>query len=125
MTVSTSDYATASANFYRELDRNDPDVFERWLAADSVFAFNEADPVVGRDNIAQFITAWKSNFASLTHEIDGVTVDPVKRTAGIEVTVTYAFLDGRAVVLKGSSFLDFDGERITGYRVYVDTSRLS
>lgn len=124
MTVSAFDYRTASTNFYLELDANDPQVFQRWLAPDAVFTLNDADPVLGRDEIGSFIGTW-TNFASLTHEIDNVTVDRIKQTAGMEVTVSYAFLDGRVVVLKGSSFLEFAEDQITGYRVYVDTSRLS
>jgi ketosteroid isomerase-like protein len=125
MTISTFDYKTAAATFYRDLDADDPEVFQRWLAPAAVFAFNDVAPVMGRDQIASFIGAWKSNFASLTHVIDNVTVDAAKQAAGIEVRVSYNFLDGRVVVLKGCSFLDFDAERITGYRVYIDTSSLS
>jgi ketosteroid isomerase-like protein len=125
MTLTTFDYETAATDFYRELDANDQGVFQRRLAPDAVFTFNDVDPVVGNDAIGRFIGDWKSNFKSLTHEIHQIIVDPLKRTAGIEVTVTYAFPDGKVVNLQGCSFLDFADERITGYRVYVDTSRLS
>ena len=48
-----------------------------------------------------------------------------RNRSGIEITVTYAFPDGRDVKVKGSSFVDLAGDRITGWRVYVDVSRLS
>jgi ketosteroid isomerase-like protein len=125
MKASTFDYKTAAVSFYSDMDADDPEVFERWLAPTAVFAFNDVKPVVGRGQIASFIGDWKSNFKSIAHEIDNVTVDASKQAAGIEVRVSYAFLDGRVVILKGCSFLDFDEERITGYRVYIDTSSLS
>jgi ketosteroid isomerase-like protein len=125
MTPTTFDYETAATVFYRELDTNDPDVFGHRLAPDAVFVFNDAAPIVGNDAIGRFIGEWKSSFKSLTHEIHQITVDLLKRTAGIEATVTYAFHDGKVVDLHGCSFLDFADGRITGYRVYVDTSRLS
>ena len=125
MTQTNFDYSTAATDFYRELDANQADVFERRLTVDAVFAFNDYDPVPGRDAIAAFVGDWKANFQSVTHEIGRMTIDPEKRSVGVELTVAYAFTDGRVVKIKGCSFLDFDGERISGYRVYVDTSRLA
>ncbi|MFE5699100.1 nuclear transport factor 2 family protein [Rhodococcus koreensis] len=125
MTQTVFDYSAAATDFYRELDSNEPDVFERRLTIDAVFAFNDYDPVPGRDAIAAFVGDWKANFASLTHEIIRVTADPVQCAVGVELTVAYQFPDGRVEKIKGCSFLDFAGDRISGYRVYVDTSRLA
>lgn len=87
--------------------------------------FNDADPVTGSTAIGQFVDAWKGNFKSVTHEIVKITADQESGSAGVEVIVKYVFKDGRSVDVKGCSFLDFVGEKISGYRVYVDTSRLA
>jgi limonene-1,2-epoxide hydrolase len=125
MTTTVDNIESTVRAFYAELDANDPQAFDRRLTPDAVFAFNDVDPVKGVQEIAGFVGAWKSNFRSVTHNIDAITVDPDRSRIGIEITVTYAFLDGRDVKVKGCSFLDIAADRITGWRVYVDTSRLS
>jgi ketosteroid isomerase-like protein len=125
MTQTTVDLGAAARTFYTELDANDPGVYERRLTEDAVFAFNDADPVAGNTAIGQFVDAWKGNFQSVTHEIVKITADSQQGATGVEVIVKYVFEDGRSVDLKGCSFLDFAGEKISGYRVYVDTSKLA
>ncbi len=125
MTQTTIDLGEIVRTFYREVDANDPDVFARRFTSDGAFAFNDVDPVSGPDNIAGFVGAWKSNFASITHTLDNVIVDDTATTAGVEITVDYEFPDHSIVTVKGSSFLQFDGKHINAWRVYVDTSRLS
>lgn len=124
MTLTTTDLAAMARTFYTDLDAGDPAAYAR-LTEDAVFAFNDADPVTGSAAIGQFVDAWKGNFQSVTHEIVKITADPESGCAGIEVIVKYGFGDGRSMDLKGCSFLDFAGEKISGYRVYVDTSRLA
>lgn len=124
MTQATTDLAAASRTFYKDLDAGDPAAYAR-LTEDAVFAFNDADPVSGNTAIGQFVDAWKGNFKSVTHEIVKITADPESSCAGVEVIVKYVFQDGKSVDVKGCSFLDFAGEKISGYRVYVDTTRLS
>ena len=115
----------AARTFYAELDSGDPGFFERRLAGGAVFAFNDLEPVVGAPAIADFVTAWKANFRSLSHEIVSIAVDPARGIAGVEMVVTYVFPDGREVRLKGCSFLDFADGAATGYRVYIDTTQLT
>jgi hypothetical protein len=83
------------------------------------------DPVTGAQQISDFVGAWKGGFKSVTHELAGITVDPEQDRAGVEIVVSYVFPDDREVKVKGCSFLDFSAGRITGWRVYVDTTRLS
>ena len=125
MTQATTHLDSTVRAFYADLDANDPGAFERHLAADAVFAFNDVDPVTGVQQISDFVGAWKGNFKSVTHDITGITVDPERERAGVEIVVSYVFPDDREVRVKGCSFLDFSADRITGWRVYVDTSRLS
>jgi limonene-1,2-epoxide hydrolase len=125
MTQATTNLDSATRAFYGALDANDPGTFERHLAPDAVFAFNDVDPVTGVQQISDFVGAWKSNFRSVTHDLAGITVDPERERAGIEIVVSYVFPDDREVRVKGCSFLDFSADRITGWRVYVDTTRLS
>jgi hypothetical protein len=125
MTQTTTDIDAAARTFYAELDANDPTVYERRLTTDAVFAFNDTEPVAGSSAIGQFIDAWKGNFTSVTHEIVSITANTQQGAAGVEVIVKYVFPDGNAVDLKGCSFLDFTGDKVRSYRVYIDTSRLS
>jgi ketosteroid isomerase-like protein len=125
MTTTVDNIESTVRAFYAEIDANAPEAFDRRLAPDAVFAFNDVDPVKGAQEIAGFVGAWKSNFRSVTHSIEAVTVDRDRGRTGIEVDVTYTFTDGREVGVRGCSFLDIAADRITGWRVYVDTSRLS
>ncbi len=125
MTQATTDLGAASRSFYADLDANDPDLLIQRLADDAVFAFNDHEPVTGAAEIAEFIGTFKGGFRSITHDVVSTTADQQRGSAGVEVVVTYALLDGRDVRLKGCSFLDFAGDRVTGYRVYIDTSQLS
>jgi limonene-1,2-epoxide hydrolase len=125
MTTTVDNIESTVRTFYAELDTNNPQAFDRRLAPDAVFAFNDVDPVKGVQEIAGFVGAWKANFRSVSHDIEAITVDPERSRTGIEITVTYVFPDGRDVKVKGCSFLDIAADRITGWRVYVDISRLS
>jgi limonene-1,2-epoxide hydrolase len=125
MTLTATDLEATTRAFYEAMDANEPDAFERHLAADAVFAFNDVDPVAGVQEIAEFVAAWKANFRSIIHDISGITTDPTHERAGVEIVVSYVFPDEREVKVKGCSFLDFVDHRITGWRVYVDVSRLS
>ena len=125
MTQTTTDLETAISEFYEALDANDPDAFERHLAADAVFVVNDGDAVAGVQQIAEFVAAWKANFNSVIHDISRITADPTHERAGVETVVSYVFPDDGEVKVKGCSFLDFSDGRITGWRVYTDVSRLS
>lgn len=125
MTQTATDLESATRAFYEAVDANDSDAFECHLAADAVFAFNDVDPVAGVQQVAEFVGAWKANFRSITHDISVITADPTHERAGVEIVVSYVFPDDREVKVKGCSFLDFSDGRITGWRVYVDVSRLS
>jgi hypothetical protein len=109
MTQVATDLSAAARSFYTELDSGDPGFFQRRLSSEAVFAFNDLEPVTGSEAIGEFVTAWKSNFHSLTHEIVAITVDPARGTAALELLVTYVFPDSRQVRLKVCSFLDFAG----------------
>lgn len=124
MTQATADIRSVTHAFYTEVDANDPEVFARRFAADGEFAFNDEAPVTGPEAIAGFVGAWKGNFRSVTHELTGLTVDDEQHRVGVEIVVLYVFPDGREISVKGCSFLDFAGESIRSWRVYVDTSRL-
>lgn len=110
--------------FYIDIDSSDPTACSRWLTTDAEFAFNDVDPVSGAGPIGDFVGAWKSNFASVKHDVLGITADGEGKVAGIELRVHYEFPDGRVVSVRGCSFLDFRADRVCGWRVYVDTSRL-
>jgi limonene-1,2-epoxide hydrolase len=125
MTQTTTDLETATRVFYEALDANDPDAFEHHLASGAVFAFNDVDPVTGVQEISDFVGAWKGNFRSVSHHIADITADSTRERTGVEIIVSYVFPDDREVKVKGCSFLDFSDGRITGWRVYVDVSRLS
>ena len=125
MTQATTNLDSAVRAFYADLDANDPDAFERHLAPDAVFAFNDVDPVTGVQQISDFVGAWKGSFQSVTHDLSGIAVDTGQERVGVEIVVAYVFPDDREVRVKGCSFLDFSAGRITGWRVYVDTTRLS
>jgi len=125
MTTTTVDIEQRTRDFYREIDANDPEVFTRRFVQDSVFTFNDIEPVIGADAISAFVTAWKNNFEAILHQLDTLTIDTVSDRVGTEISVTYVFPDGRNVSVKGSSFIQFVDGSISRWSVYVDKSNLS
>ena len=120
----TIDLASAARTFYCELDANDPEVFDRLLAADARFTFNALEAVTGVNAIGGFVSDWKSNFDALLHDVDNLTIDTITNTVAIELAAKYIFHDGRQVDLKGWAVLEYLNDLIVSWRVYVDTSRL-
>ncbi|MGW9264117.1 nuclear transport factor 2 family protein [Gordonia terrae] len=125
MTTATSNIEQITRDFYREIDANDPDVFGRHFTENAVFAFNDVDPVSSPAAISDFVAAWKGNFDAVLHDLDALTVDPDSERVAVQITVTYKFADGHDVSVKGASVVQFSGESISHWFVYVDTSRLS
>ena len=113
------------ARFYRDIDSNDREAFSRWLTGDAVFVFNDTDPATGPAAIDDFVSTWKAGFTSVTHQIVATVVDGENACVAVELIVRYAFHSGREVTLRGCSFLDFADDLISGWRVYLDTTRLS
>jgi SnoaL-like domain len=125
MTPTTTDIGALTRDFYAEVDANDADVFRRRFAETATFRFNDLDPVVGPEAITSFVSAWKSNFRALVHDLERVTVDITEQRVAMEILVTYVFPDGREVKVHGSSFVDYADGVVTGWRVYVDKSTLT
>jgi hypothetical protein len=110
--------------FYREVDANDEKVFDRRFASDAVLEFNDFPTMSGPDGIAGMVTAWKSSYRSIEHDLRIVLVDQEASTTVAEIVVGYVFPDGTLVSVRGCSISAYDDEGLmTGWRVYVDTSR--
>ncbi len=76
--TTTSNYSTAATEFYRELDANDPEVFERRLTTDAVFAFNDIDPVP--DETPLPLSSETGRRTSLRLPTKSTALQPIRRT---------------------------------------------
>ncbi|WP_109472031.1 nuclear transport factor 2 family protein [Ornithinimicrobium cavernae] len=110
--------------FYAGVDTDDSAAFPEHLHADAVFRFNSTVPVPGMREVQEAVDGWKANFAKVTHEITDLTIDQSLGQVGVELVVTYSGHDGGQTIVKGASFLTFQGDLIKDWRVYVDTSGL-
>ena len=70
------------------------------LAPEAEFAFNDLAPVVGIAAIADFVGAWKNNFASVTHDRANLAVGSATSTIAVGIVVGYGFRDGRQSMLR-------------------------
>jgi hypothetical protein len=89
-----------------------------------VFEFNDFPAVTGPNGVADMVAAWKSGFQSVVHDLRNVIVDSETSTTVAEIAVGYVFPDGTPLAVRGCSISTYDDEGLmTGWRVYVDTSR--
>ncbi|WP_322544771.1 nuclear transport factor 2 family protein [Rhodococcoides fascians] len=111
-------------DFYREVDDNDATVFDRRFAATAAFDFNDFPTSTGPDEVSAMVAGWKGGFTSVHHDLRAVLVDVDKATTVSEIAVNYVFKDDTSVSVSGCSISSFDDEGLmTGWRVYVDTTR--
>jgi hypothetical protein len=106
---------------YERIDATDPAVFADLFAADGALVFNGG--VVARTpaEILAFIRAREAEFARIVHHIDTVFSDPVARIAAAEIRVEFTGHDGTVNPLHGIGIVDYAGDRIAAWRIYVDT----
>ncbi|MEU0564246.1 nuclear transport factor 2 family protein [Nonomuraea sp. NPDC005983] len=104
---------------FQVVDSFEPGKFVQLLAEDARMVFGNAEPMVGRDAIAEGLRMFFATIAGLAHRL--VRTWQVDTDTIAETEVTYRRLDGEDVsVVAVSIWHTRDDGLISDYRVFVD-----
>jgi ketosteroid isomerase-like protein len=114
---------TSRPQLFDDLDRMDPDSWERHLASDIVMRFGNEDPVHGRAACRAQVEALFTSVRSIAHHV----VDHWEHgeTTIVEALVDFVLPDGTELALPMVTIYRTErGGLIDDYRVYLDPSPL-
>ncbi|MEW9553938.1 nuclear transport factor 2 family protein [Nonomuraea sp. NPDC050783] len=104
---------------FRTVDAFDPDAIANLLAEDATMVFGNAEPLVGREAVAEGLRAFFATIGGLRHRI--VRHWRVGADTIAETEVTYRRLDGKDVSAAAVTiWRTRDDGLITDYRIFVD-----
>jgi ketosteroid isomerase-like protein len=117
--------ATAAADtggLFAAIDAKDTAAFVSYLAEDAVFRFGSAPAAEGRAAIAAAVDGFFSTIAGCSHDIRFSVQSG--NTLVCEGEVTYQRHDGGKVTLPFVDVLEYDGDLIAVYKIYIDVAPL-
>jgi ketosteroid isomerase-like protein len=106
--------------YFADVDRLDLDVFLNWLSDDIVVKWANADPYVGKEQVAAAISGFYQAIDGMQHEL--INVYELDGEAIAEANVFYTRKDGRRVRVAAMTVLRRVGELVSELRVYLDTA---
>jgi len=116
-------YRRIVENTFRADSNLDPDGFLTGLTPDCRFLLGGLAPVEGHAAIRTMLVRTFAAFSAVRHRLrrafEGAEV------LSYEATVTYTLRDGRMVPADYVNVLDFAGDLVRTYRIYIDLSVLS
>lgn len=111
-----------TGGMFAAIDAQDGAAFVAHLTEDAIFRFGSAPPVQGRDAIKAAVEGFFATIAGCSHKISkSLQQDD---TLVCEGEVTYQRHDGREVILPFTDVFEFEGDLISHYKIYIDSSPL-
>lgn len=107
---------------FRTIDSMNAEAFAAFLTEDAVFQFGNWPAVAGRAGAREAVAQFFGTIAGLAHEIIGIWQDGDVVTCRLQVT--YTRRDGGKVGVPAADILQFRGEQIADYRIYIDITPL-
>lgn len=107
---------------FAAVDDSDTERFVSFLTEDASFRFGSAPAVVGRAEIAAGVSAFFASIAGCKHDIHKTLADG--DTLVCEGDVTYTRHDGSELTVPFVDVFEMAGDRISNYKIYIDTSAL-
>ena len=121
--MTSSDAAgDCTGGMFAAIDAQDTAAFVGYLTDDAVFRFGSAPAVRGRDAIRAAVDGFFGTIAASAHVVHNTLEDGSTRVC--EGDVTYTRLDNREVTLPFADVLEYDGEKIAHYKIYIDIAPL-
>ena len=111
-----------TGGMFAAIDAMDADKFVGYLSSDAVFRFGSAPPVQGRDAVHAAVRGFFATIAGCSHRIS----NSLQRgsTLVCEGEVTYQRHDGREVTMPFADVLEYSGDLISHYKIYIDSGPL-
>ena len=107
---------------FAAIDAKDTTAFLGYLTEDAVFRFGSAPPVKGHAAIAAAVGGFFGSIAGCTHVVEQTIAQD--DTLVCEGHVTYRRHDGSEMTLPFTDVLEYAGDRIRNYKIYIDIAPL-
>jgi len=111
-----------TGDMFAAIDAGDADKFVDFLSSDAVFRFGSAPPVQGRDAIHAVVSGFFTSIAGSTHTIHKTISED--NTLVCEGEVSYRRPDNSEITLPFTDVLEYDGDLISHYKIYLDIAPL-
>jgi ketosteroid isomerase-like protein len=111
-----------TGGMFDAIDAKNGTAFVSYLTEDAVFRFGSAPPVQGRDAIQAAVDGFFTTIAACAHNI-ARTIEQ-NDTLVCEGEVTYQRHDGSSISLPFVDVLEYDGDLIAHYKIYIDVAPL-
>ena len=111
-----------AGGLFDAIDANDATAFVGYLTDDAVFRFGSAAPVRGRASIHAAVDGFFDTIAGCSHKVQSTFGSG--STLICEGEVTYTRVDGSSITLPFTDVLEYDGDLIEHYKIYMDISPL-
>jgi ketosteroid isomerase-like protein len=111
-----------TGDMFAAIDAQDGAAFVAYLTEDAIFRFGSAPSVQGRRSIQAAVEGFFATIKGCKHTIsNSLRQDD---TLVCEGEVAYQRHDGREVILPFTDVLEYSGELISQYKIYIDISPL-
>ena len=107
---------------FASIDSKDTDAFLGFLTEDGTFRFGSAPTIKGRAAMRPVLNDFFASIKSSQHTISKLVAEA--STLICEGTVMYTRLDDREVLIPFVDVLDYAGQRIADYKIYIDIGPL-
>lgn len=111
-----------TGDLFAAIDANDATAFVGFLTDDAVFRFGSAPAVNGREAIQAAVDGFFATIAGCSHSVTKTLGSG--STLVCEGEVTYQRHDGTDITLPFTDVLEYEGELISQYKIYMDVGPL-
>jgi len=111
-----------TGGMFAAIDAKDTEAFVGYLADDAVFRFGSTPEVKGRDAIRAAVDGFFGTIAASKHVVAKTLFDGATRV--VEGEVAYTRLDGSRIALPFTDVLEYEGDLISHYKIYIDIAPL-
>ena len=111
-----------TGGLFAAIDNKDTASFLQYLTEDAVFRFGSAPPVHGREAIGAAVDGFFGTIAGCRHVISHSFGDGT--TLLCEGEVTYQRHDGSEITMPFANILEYEGDLIADYKIYIDIGPL-
>jgi ketosteroid isomerase-like protein len=105
---------------FADIDAFDPDKFVSHLTEDVVFRFGNAEPAVGRAAVKEAVAGFFTTIDGLKHHI--LKLYDNGDTTVARIDVEYLRKDGKSVTVPNADILEFDGDLVRNWQIYIDVA---
>lgn len=94
--------------------------FFDFFAEDCIFRMGNNPPIVGRENIANWVAEYLGSVAGMQHHV--IEEWHSGNVAALRVDVTYTMRSGDKITLPAVTRTTVDNEKVTEYFIFIDAS---